>query len=191
MKKFLLIFVAFVLSVSLASCKVYDDTKDIISDNRVEENGEHENENKDDGPVKVSLTLYFPDNDALYLYPEIRELEVQDKELLAQTVLEELFKGPTLENLSPSLDGENLVLSVSVSEGICTVDFDDDFILLNSGGTTRENFAIGSIVNSLCELEDVEQVKINIGGNTSSAFGGHFTLEAPFAFQENLIGKNK
>ena len=184
MKKLSLIALIFALVLCLVSCKVYDETKDVISDVKVDETIEDENKTE-----IVTLTLYFPDNDVLYLYPEKREVEINKGEHLAPVVLEELFKGPVSENLSAGLDGEDLVLSVSVGEGICTVDFHDDFTLLNSGGTARETFAIGSIVNSLCELDGIEQVKINIGGITNAEFGGHFTLEAPFSFQKELIAK--
>lgn len=184
MKKLSLFALIIVLILTLASCRVYDDTKEIISDVQADETVHDENITE-----TVALTLYFPDHDVLYLYPEIREVEINKGEHLAPVVLEELFKGPLSENLSPSLDGEDLVLSVVVSEGLCTVDFDDDFTLLNTGGTARETFAIGSIVNSLCELDGIEQVKINIGGNTNAEFGGHFSLEAPFSAQKDLIVK--
>ena len=183
MKKLSLVILILALIFCLASCKVHDVTMDVISDVKADETVEESN------TEIVTLTLYFPDNDVLYLHPETREVEINKGEHLAPVVLEELFKGPVSENLSPSLDGEDLVLSVSVGEGVCTVDFHDDFTLLNSGGTARETFAIGSIVNSLCELDGIEQVKINIGGNTNAEFGGHFTLEAPFSSQKDLIVK--
>ena len=135
----------------------------------------------------VVLTLFFPDNDALYLHKEERTLEVPKGEFLAPIVLEELFNGPVSENLSPCLDGKDLVNSVTVEDGVCTVDFKQDFAILNSGGSARETFVIGSIVNSLCSLEGIDSVKINIGGNDNAAFGGHFTLEAPFSPQTDLI----
>lgn len=135
----------------------------------------------------VSLTLYFPDNDALYLHKEERVVEVKKGEFLAPVVLDELFKGPAVENHSPCLDGKDLVNSVSVNDGVCTVDFKQDFAILNSGGSARETFVIGSIVNSLCNLEGIDSVKINIGGDDNAAFGGHFTLEAPFSPQTDLI----
>ncbi len=198
MKKFVLLLTAVCLAFLLVSCvstEIPDNIPDkpnesdthIETDVKVEEDNTVIDEKPE--PKKVTLTLYFPDNDALYLHPELREVEIEDEQRLANVILEELFKGPTDENLSPGLDGENLILSVKIADGLCTVDFAEDFKLLNSGGTTRETFAVGSIVNSLCELDGVEQVKINIGGNTKSDFGGHFTLEEPFSPQKDLIAK--
>ncbi len=128
----------------------------------------------------VNLTLYFPDENAIELLTEQRSVNL-DGRSLEEAVLEELFKGPVSENLTPSLEGENLVISAKTDEsGLCTVDFEEEFVYLNSGGTTRETMAVGSIVNSLCEIGGIECVKINIEGNEKSDFGGHFTLEAPF-----------
>lgn len=135
----------------------------------------------------AELTLYFPDSEAMYLHPETRNVTVKENIPLEQVVLDELFKGPSDEKLAPSLDGENLVISVSTDEeGLCIVDFTGDFVVLNSGGTTREVFAIGSIVNSLCELENVNSVKINIEGKTDAEFG-HSLLDAVILPRLDLV----
>lgn len=138
-------------------------------------------------PVATLLNLYFPDDQALYLHNEQRVVGVTEDEQLEMVILEQLFKGPKNEGLSPSLEGENLINSVSTDEkGLCTVDFKGDFVLLNTGGTARESFVIGSIVNSLCSLENVNSVKINIDGNTNAEFG-HSTLDSVFTAQDDLI----
>ena len=185
MKKLALVLAVIVLMLSFVSC-------DRNQQNDDEKNKEHI-EKVDDKTQEVpeiktaTITLYFPDVDALYLHPELREVEIKENAHPASIVLEQLFAGPCDEQLSPSLDGENLVKSVVVENGLCTVDFYDDFKLLNSGGSTKETFAIGSIVNSLCALDDVDKVKININGNTNAEFGGHFTLDAPFTAQNDLV----
>ncbi|MBQ7400026.1 MAG: GerMN domain-containing protein [Clostridia bacterium] len=188
MKKLSLIAIIFVLAIALVSCSNASTEKadtDVKNDKVIEKPVINEEPEKE----IVTLTLYFPDNDVLYLHPEKREVEVEKGQLLAEVVLEELFRGPKDEELAPGLDGENLVNSVKVENGLCTVDFASDFILLNSGGSTREAFAIGSIVNSLCELDGIEEVKIDIDGNKSSEFGGHFTLDEVFLPQTDLIAK--
>ncbi len=137
----------------------------------------------------VAVTLYFPDNEAMYLHKETRQISLSGKSL-ETAVLDELFKGPESEDLAPSLVGEDLVISVVTDEnGLCTVDFTADFARLNSGGTARETFAISSIVNSLCEIGGIECVKINIEGDTNAEFGGHFTLDAPIYPNENIVAQ--
>ena len=135
----------------------------------------------------VVLNLYFPDNEALYLHLEEREVELYPDESREAAVLDQLFYGPKNEGLYPSLSGEDLVNSVYTDEnGLCTVYFKQDFVTLNTGGTTRESFAIGSIVHSLCELDGVERVKINIDGNVNAEFG-HSTLESEFVPRSELV----
>lgn len=135
----------------------------------------------------VVLKLYFPDNEALYLHLEEREVELYPDDSREMAVLNELFYGPENEELSPSLSGEDLINSVYTDEnGLCTVDLKQDFVILNTGGTTRESFAIGSIVHSLCELDGIERVKINIDENINAEFG-HSTLESEFIPRSELV----
>ncbi len=183
-----------VMLCMLISC--HDRNTDIVDIPELsDENGQQTNvpENQDMAETfeeyETELTLYFPDSEAMYLHPETRTVTVTENTPLEQVVLDELFKGPSNEKLAPSLDGENLVISVSTDEeGLCVVDFTGDFVVLNSGGTTREAFAIGSIVNSLCELENVNSVKINIEGKTDAEFG-HSLLDAEILPQPDLVKK--
>lgn len=139
-------------------------------------------------PGDFDVTLYYPDCDFLYLHAETRAITVAEGQNLLSLVVDELFAGPESSELAIALTGEDLINSVTVSsDGICTIDFKGDFAVLNTGGTTGEAFAIGSIVNSLCELDGIEQVKINIDGNDKAQFGGHNTLDAPMSFQTDLI----
>lgn len=177
-----------------------DITEPVLPDDAVEDtDGSKEETQKEQElpvevqPEKMTVTLYFPDNDALYLHAEEREIVVEktsDNSAVdvLSAVLEELFKGPSAEGLGPSVIGEDLVNSVELSEdGTCTIDFKSDFAFLNAGGTARESFMFGSIVNSLCKIEGVERVKFNIDGNKAAEFGGHFTLEEPVSPQWDLV----
>lgn len=128
---------------------------------------------------KRVVTLYFPDSESMYLEREIREIEVDES--IEKSILLEVFKGPYDENMHPSISGDVKVLSVKSKSGVCTVDLSSEFAECNTGGSTREHMAIMSIVNSLCALENVEKVKINIEGETDPDFGGHFTLAEPFS----------
>lgn len=135
----------------------------------------------------VVLKLYFPDNEALYLHAEEREVELSADDSREMAVLNELFYGPESDELSSSLSGEDLVNSVYTDEsGLCTVDFKQDFVTLNTGGTARETFVIGSVVHSLCELDGIERVKINIDGNEKAEFG-HSILEYEFTANDELV----
>ena len=192
MKKLSLIVGLVLLVLCFTSCINAYKTHNVIAD--VPPSQEHDETDDTINPEEpektqtISLTLYFPDSEALYLYEEIREVEAAEDELAVMYVLKELFKGPENDNLSRSVDGENLVNSVVVEDGICTVDFKYDFVVLNTGGTTRESFAIASIVNSLCSLPDVDGVEILIDGNKNAEFG-HTMLESEYKTITELVAK--
>ena len=182
MKKRMLALVILVLVLCLASCvsrKLPEEPLPEISvdapvDVIVDEPKEIE------PPVleEKEITLYFPDYDALYLHKEVRTVQVAENENLEMVVLRELFKGPEREDLAPSLTGEDLVNSSVVYDGgNCLIDFKSDFVLLNTGGSARETFAIASIVNSLCELDYVEKVSFTVEKNSNIEFG-HFIIDS-------------
>ncbi|MGM9551475.1 MAG: GerMN domain-containing protein [Clostridia bacterium] len=135
-----------------------------------------------------SVKLYFPD-DSMYYDVEIREInaDINDLVNLVETICREVIKGPTKEGLNASISGDVKVLSVSVENGICTIDLSEEFRTYNTGGTMRESIAIYSLVNSLCDLERVEKVKINIEGDSEAEFGGHFYLGDTFEFEPNMV----
>ncbi len=141
-----------------------------------------ETESEENASIRyIETKLYFPDEEALKLHGESRQVRADMSDCLkARKILEMLFDGPQSENLCPSLRGSCCVNSIEIADRICTVDVAQAFVENNTGGSAQESFAIGSIVNSLCELDSVERVKINIDGNENAEFGGHFMLDAAF-----------
>ena len=127
---------------------------------------------------KAEVALYFPDKDVMNLEKEVREIHIRGS--IEKSILSELMKGPESGELNPSLSGNITVISVATKDGLCTIDFSSEFREHNTGGSTKEYMAIMSIVKSLCEVEGIERVKINIEGEENPQFGGHFTLEEPF-----------
>ncbi len=126
----------------------------------------------------IEVRLYFPDAEFMYLEPELRSVE--KGESIEKNIVKEIIKGPQNPELNKSVSGEVKVLSAKTEEGICTVDLSEEFSKFNTGGTTKESMAVMSIVYSLCSIEGIEGVKINIDGDYNAPFGGHFTLDEPF-----------
>ncbi len=137
---------------------------------------------------EAEIVLYFPDKDVMYLHPEKR-MALLGRDKIEVVILRELFKGPENTELVKSVSGDVKVLSVDTKDGICTVDLSEEFKKYNTGGSAKESMVIYSIVNSLCELENVDQVKINIEGDVSAQFGGHFVLDEAFLDNQDLVLK--
>ncbi len=132
--------------------------------------------------------LYFADQEAQGLLPESREITVSDKETEEMQVVKQLVAGPTAEGLIPTIPGETKILSVDTKEGTCFVNFSEEFIAKHSGGTAGETLTIYSIVNSLTELDHVNQVQFLIEGQKRESFI-HMIFNEPFSRNEAYIIK--
>lgn len=145
---------------------------------------------KEKNRIEKVVTLYFPDDAVMYLIPTQMHVNTIESKFY-QTVVEAIIKGPATDDLNPSISGDVKVLSATVDKGLCTVDLSSEFAEFNTGGSTKEQMAIFSIVNTLCGLDDINKVKINIEGDENPVFGGHITLDEPFEADTELIKPDK
>lgn len=135
------------------------------------------------------VTFYYPDEAAMYLIPEVKKVKSDDSEFLA-SVVKAVIQGPKDDSLNPSVSGNVRVLSVKNKDGICTIDLSSEFSENNTGGSTKESMAIYSIVNTLCGIDGIDKVKINIEGDENPDFGGHFSLDEPFEPDWTMVNNN-
>lgn len=139
-----------------------------------------------DEVISRDVVFYFPDDAVMYLVGESRNVNLRES-LFLESVVQAIIKGPANESLRPSISGDVEVLSVTEENGICTVDLSSEFAEFNTGGSTKETMAIYSIVNTLCSIDEINKVKINIDGNENPDFGGHFSLDEPLEADMSLI----
>lgn len=134
------------------------------------------------------ITLYFPDENAMFVVPEEREVVVdRPKE---EIVMEELLKGPNDPDLYPvNIPEGTKLLSIEVKEGIAYVDFSKELKEKHSGGSTGEAMTIDPIVNSLTELPNIDKVQFLIEGKKEEVLAGHVTFNEPFERSEDMIKK--
>lgn len=123
-----------------------------------------------------TVTLYFAslEDDQAYLVKETREVKEPEGNIYKATV-EELIKGPTSQDLYPTVPPDSVVNSVKLSNGLAIVDFNLRIITNYEDiphSSTTETLAIYSIVNTLTEFEEIETVKITIEGKDSGEAGG-------------------
>lgn len=138
---------------------------------------------KDDAET-IETKVYFVSED-FELAAETREVLADGRE---KYIAQEVIKGPNDEKLSKPIDGNVEVLSAKTdSDGVCTIDLSKEFAEENTGGTLRESLAIYALVNSLCEVDYIKEVKINIEGNEEFEFGGHFDFSDTFEYDYDMI----
>lgn len=132
------------------------------------------------------VTLYFTKDNTNKLYPEKRSIKITDQRPLAQHVVQELINGPKTEGLLSCVSNSSTLLSVTISDNKCYVDFKNGFLSKNSGSTEHKLLTIYSIVNSLTELDSVGRVQFLIDGKRVDAFGD-IKLNGLFERNEELI----
>ena len=117
-----------------------------------------------DSLLNTTLKLYFASADGTSLVKENRNVYYSSNVSLEKLVIDQLLKGPKTSNLISAIPAETKLLSISVTDGVCYVNFDEAFETQLTG--ISEKTTIYSVVNSLTELNGINQVLITVGGET-------------------------
>ncbi len=121
------------------------------------------------------VTLYFSDASGKAMREVTSKLTYDMTVPLAQLLVEQLLLGPDkLEELNTS-DVRNTVPSatklnsLTIRDNVCYVDFSKEF--MNMQAEINSEIVIYSIVNTLCELSDVNMVQFTIDGEQRELYG--------------------
>lgn len=132
---------------------------------------------------KVNLHLYFANEDGTGLVEENRRNVVYSSNIsLEKLVVEKLIEGPMAEGAYPTVNPETKVISVTIKDGICYVNLNEDF--LNQTYNVGAEVTIYSLTNSLVELSNVNKVQISINGETNVSYRENVALSS--VFERNL-----
>lgn len=137
------------------------------------------------------VTLYYADEAGRFLLTEKRSVPMMNSEALqqnAQYVLELLLSAPHSGGMHMALPNGTAILDdVSVENGICTVDFNEDFFSNRPDGEQAEQLAILSVVNTLCELNGINQVQIYSQGRKLTPYVW-LSLSEPWLMDTSVVG---
>lgn len=135
---------------------------------------------------KVTVTLYFSDDQAMYLVPEQREVTKRG-ETLEEVIIAELINGPVEAGLGRTIPKEAKLLSVSVVDNIAYVNFSKEFRTKHWGGSAGESHTIYSVVNSLTELDGIDKVQFLLDGDNMDTLAGHFETSEPIEPNMSMV----
>lgn len=137
-------------------------------------------------PATCEVTLYFADSNIMNLAKETRIMNVTDN--FEKDVVQAVIDGPQDSSLYGLVPQGTKVISADVLKDsyTCVINLSKEFSDF-TGGSSMENMVIYSIVNSLCSVDGIDNVKINIEGNESAFFGSHYSLEDPFSADMSLV----
>lgn len=135
----------------------------------------------------TTLTLYFTNEAGDMLITEKREVEYNSNIALERIVVEQVLAGTQKRDVYPTVNPETGIVSVSIKDGICYVNLDQNFLTQVYNVTSE--VTIYSIVNSLVELGGINQVQILVEGESERMYREKISLNTLFERKLELIEK--
>ncbi|MGN0391783.1 MAG: GerMN domain-containing protein [Bariatricus sp.] len=125
------------------------------------------------------LTLYFANRDGTALVKEDVSVRYNSNQAKERVIVERLIKGPTGTDLQATIPKGTKLLSASIKDGICYLNFNEG--LKNTTPGVRPETVIFSIVNSVTESGAVSRVQIAINGDSNVLFQESIKLSEPLS----------
>lgn len=150
------------------------------------------NPNENAGLTSKEVTLYFGDDQAMYVVPEKRNINIEanaGKDRLIKALIEELIKGPIDQNLSPTIPPEAKVNSVNVTGERAAIDFSEEMITKHWGGAAGEDMTLSSIANTVTEVEGIKEVVLTVNGKPLNIEHAVIDSSNPLTRMEDRIKK--
>lgn len=137
--------------------------------------------------LHTDLTVYYASSDRRYLIGQDVSVQISSPEELPMQLLELLLSPPSGSGLSSPLPAGTRILSVSVADGLCTVELSPEFENRRFYSLTAQCLSLLSVVNTLTALESIDRVEFTIGGNLLIRYGS-LDIAAPLVRDERCIG---
>ncbi|MGQ9570699.1 MAG: GerMN domain-containing protein [Thermodesulfovibrionales bacterium] len=154
----------------------------------------------------IFLKIYYPVDNGLQIEEKGVQLRTTQK-AIAQAVIEEFLKGPTISQSSVIPKNAKLLGIYKDTEKILYVDLSEEFRRNLQCDALSEYLVLKGLYDSLkSNLDDLEDIKILIEGREIETLGGHFFLSFPLkniaSYESNksqgyrednkkIIGKNE
>lgn len=136
-----------------------------------------------------TLTLYFADKEGDSLVPREVDVRYSSNVSREKLIVEKLMQGPSGSGAYPTINPDANLLSVTIKDGICYVNFDSTF--LTGAYDVLPEVTVYSIVNSLIEGTEAQQVQITINGETDAKYMETVDLSQPLEAKEELVAAEK
>lgn len=135
-----------------------------------------------------NMILYYSDTEGKGLVPVEKKLYSASNLSNEKLIIQHLMEGKEKDGYQSAIPTGTTLLSVSTLDGVCIVNFDDKFAEQNY--SIQEDVVIYSIVNSLCELPNVNKVQISINGSSTGVYREEFSLDTIYERNLDLVHVN-
>lgn len=113
---------------------------------------------------EYAVQLYFLDEDG-QLRAQRRMIACRDKTQLPELTMQALLAGPNEASLTQAVPEGTKLLDLTVEGGLCTLVLSEAFAACDTD-TQHAEAAVHAVVLTLCALDTVEQVQIQLLGGT-------------------------
>lgn len=124
-----------------------------------------------------TLTLYFANETGEKLVANKVDVKYSSNMSKEKLIVEKLLKGPKKNAGYPTLNPDISILGVTIKDGICYVNLDDEF--LAGGVDVKPEVTIYSLVDSLVEGTSASKVQIMINGDKNISYKETVDLAQP------------
>ena len=135
--------------------------------------------------VKENITLYFSSPSGDKLIPVTQEIKYSSNLPKEKLIVEKLIHGTKKTDYKSTLDPRINLLSVTIKDNICYVNFDEEF--LNNPVEVKPEVVIYSIVNSIVEGTDADKVQFTVNGDKNYTYKEKVDLSQPFYAESKYV----
>ncbi len=135
----------------------------------------------------ADIKLYFANAKGDKLIPMDMNVTYNKNVPIERVVVEQLINGPGIPGYYRTLPSNVKLLGISVTDGTCYVNLDSTFVdgMVNAA----EMVPVYSIVNSLCDIPQIDRVQILINGESNRMYRESISLETKFTNNEDIVQK--
>lgn len=136
---------------------------------------------------QISVRVYFPDMENRYLLSTTFRILSDSAETTATAVIQQLIAGPSNVGMNAVMPQGTALRNLWINNGVCTVDFTMPFLSGRPHTAAQERILLYSIVNSLCELPEIDSVRFFCEGEKIGTYC-QTDLSSPLLPFDGIIG---
>lgn len=136
----------------------------------------------------MQIVIYQAAKDAKHLVPEVHVVPLNAHP--ARTAIELLLAGTKNKDLVAVMPPDTQLRSLSIKDHTAYVDFSNQLIKNNRGGSASEMLLVGAVVNTLTEFPEIDKVRFMVEGKLIDTINGHMDISQPLSRSESMIKKD-
>lgn len=138
---------------------------------------------------KDTLILYFADKSGDNLVKETVAVKYSSNVSKEKLIVDRIMKGPKNDQVYPTINPDTNLLSVTIKDEICYVNFDSAF--LTGTYDILPELTVYSVVNSLVEGTGACRVQITINGETKEKYMETVDISKPLEADMSLVAADE